>query len=306
MRASVAWLTAVALATTSAVTQAKPGRLDDTPCKGCILALPPEPTTPLPLLVLLHGDGAQAPSTLVTAWERFTRPKGIALLALSCPRDLRCEGSWWRWDGDPAWLDAQVRAVAATHPVDPTRVWLAGWSGGASYLGRRLEDLPSTFAGVVFHGGGIPPRTSTCTAAPLPTFFLVGDGNPLHHLATALRDEAKSCHHDVTWSLVASADHAAEWRALDTRGPEVVAWLLAHPRAAAVAPVEVPDAAPVTASPATASSPPPPAPAPRATAAPPSSRAGCTFSPEPAPPGGWVALLAAVLAVRRRRPLTTS
>ncbi len=270
---------------------AAPRRLEDTPCKGCVLALPDvtDAGAETPLLVLLHGDGGHAPSALVSAWERSTRAGGIALLALRCPRDLGCtEGSFWKWDGSPAWLDDQVRAVRASHAIDATRVWLAGWSGGASYLGRRLEDLSNTFAAVVFHGGGIPPHAGACASHPLPTYFLVGDKNPLHGLAVSLRDEAKRCGHDVTWDLVPGADHAREWTSLAPRAPSIVAWLQEHPR-------------PSPASSAPAQAAPAPAPAPeKPNANAPRPRAGCTASPSSPSP---LSLIPLALLLRRRRPL---
>ena len=233
-----------ALALFAAAPRAHATRLADTPCKGCLASVPTTADAgPTPLLVLLHGDSGHAPKQLVDAWERATAARGIALLALACPRELGCEGSFWRWNGDPAWLGAQVRALDARVPIDPRRVWLLGWSGGASYLGYRLPELGEGFAAVVFHGGGIPPASSTCAARPLPSYFLVGDKNPLHGLAVRLRDEATRCAHDVTWDLLPGADHAGEWNARATHAAATLAWLEAHP-APAPHPAPTPEPAP--------------------------------------------------------------
>ncbi len=58
---------------------------------------------------------------------------GVILLAPRCPRALGCAaGSWWQWydasGHDPAWLGAQIDAVAARFPVD-----------GAAGLRHRLQ-----------------------------------------------------------------------------------------------------------------------------------------------------------------------
>lgn len=256
--------------------------------------------------MLLHGDGGQAPLRLVEAWERLAAPRGIALLALACPRDLGCQGSWWQWDGDPAWLGEQVRAASTKVAIDPARVALVGWSGGASYLGRRLEDLGPPFSAVVFHGGGIPPAGAPCAARPLPTYFLVGDENPLHHLAVRLRDEARRCGHAVAWDLVPGADHAGEWKAQVTRGEAVLGWL-ATPRAPIDAGREAGDAGAspratepsARPAPRETSAPSPPAPAP-----PPRARSGCATATATTREGTRVPVALAVLALlgRRRRP----
>jgi MYXO-CTERM domain-containing protein len=279
-------------------------RTVDVPCKGCILSVPATEAGAAPLLVLLHGDGGESPLRLVEAWERFAAPRGIALLALACPRDLGCHGSWWQWDGDPAWLAARVEAARAHARIDPARVALVGWSGGASYLGRRLEDLGPTFSAVVFHGGGIPPAGS-CAARPLPTYFLVGDGNPLHHLAMRLRDDAARCGHEVTWDLIPRADHAGEWKAQAARAEAVLAWVSSHPRAA-VAAVATPRDAGATPPPSTLAS--PDAAVTTPASAPPPTRppSGCATasagaSPSPHPLVRMVALALVLGALRRRR-----
>src|SRR5579862_1765049 len=101
-------------------------------CKGCTLELP-ETTDPVPLVVVLHGDREPA-SAAAARWRPATTQHGWALLALQCPTELGCKGSWWQWDGDPSWVRDQVTAAATQHAIDPARIYLVGWSGGASYI----------------------------------------------------------------------------------------------------------------------------------------------------------------------------
>lgn len=183
----------------------------------------------LPLLVLLHGDSGAGPTQLRAAWEKAATAHGVELLALQCPADLGCKGSWWQWNGDPAWLGKQVDTFAKTHSIDRDRVYVAGWSGGASYLGFRAPELAKDFAAVVYHGGGIP-WWSGCEGKRAPSLFLVGDRNPLHHLAVRLREQHESCHDDVAWRLVPGADHAAEWKALASNADAILEWLLTKKR----------------------------------------------------------------------------
>jgi hypothetical protein len=80
------------------------------------------------------------------AWERFAAPRGVAVLALACPVELGCKGSFWRWNGAPSWIVTQVDRLASHHAIDRSRTWLAGWSGGASYIGLRTQELERTFS----------------------------------------------------------------------------------------------------------------------------------------------------------------
>ena len=196
------------------------------PCAGCVLALP-HADHPVPLVVVLHGDREHARDA-AARWRGPIAKRGWALLALECPCK---QDSFWQWDGDPAWVGTQVAAVEAHARIDPARVYLVGWSGGASYIGWRAKAWAPAFAAVVLHGGGMPPGDADCPAAGLPAYFLVGDRNPLHHLAKDLRAYFDACHEDVMWDLVRGADHDGERRALTARkAATILDWLAARPR----------------------------------------------------------------------------
>jgi poly(3-hydroxybutyrate) depolymerase len=207
------------------------------PCADCVL-LPANRPDPAPLVVLLHGDNESARAR-AAMWQKPLQARGIALLSLACPKDLGCAGSFWRWDGDPRWLAEQVEAAAKQIPIDRSRVWLIGWSGGASYLGYRVREIPPIFAALVFHGGGMAPRpreepdeAASCASPPLPALFLVGDKNPLHALVLALRKSLSRCAHELAWHLIPGAAHDGERAALadPKRVAAVLSWLEQHPR----------------------------------------------------------------------------
>ena len=206
---------------------------EEPPCKGCRLALPPASPdgAKVPLLVVLHGDH-QPTATPHDAWTRLALKHGIGVLTLACPADLGCKGSYWQWDGDPSWVSAQVAKVEATRQVDRDRLWIAGWSGGATWLGMHAQSFAQTFAATIIHGGGLAPRAPGCGDTKASVYFLVGDKNPLHQLAVGLREHYRTCDADLSWDLVRGADHGGEWASLASHGAKLVEWLLAHPRAA--------------------------------------------------------------------------
>ncbi|MEO7092704.1 MAG: PHB depolymerase family esterase [Polyangiales bacterium] len=201
------------------------------PCTSCTLDVPAKLDAPVPLLVVLHGDRDHAANT-AKRWRAAAKARGWALLSLECPTAEGCEGSWWQWNGDPAWVLAQVAEVQRTVGVDidPARIYLAGWSGGATYIGMRAAWWTDLISGVVIHGGGHRPGAN-CPASALPAYFLVGDANPLHRGAVDLRAWFDGCQHDVAWDLVKRGDHDKEERALTTaKAIAILDWLAARPR----------------------------------------------------------------------------
>ena len=197
-------------------------------CKRCVVELPTG-SDPVPLVVVLHGDREHAPAA-AARWHTAVKQRGWALLALDCPTELGCIDSFWKWDGDPSWVIAEVETVRARRAIDPRRIYLVGWSGGASYIGSRAPDWTATFAALVIHGGGMPPRSTDCASHGPPAYFLVGDNNPLHGLNERLRDYLEACHQEVTWDLVRGGDHAREEAALTAKkAAAILDWLDARP-----------------------------------------------------------------------------
>ena len=201
------------------------------PCRswtGWIVALAllwsaPASAEPKPLLVVLHGDGERA-SAARTRWERVAKQRGFVVFAPQVPSGT----SWWKWNGDPQWLKDRVAKIAG---VDPKRIYAAGWSGGATYLGMRAHAWGDTFAALVAHGGGMAPADDACPDRTPPAYFLVGDANPLHHLAGDMHEFFARCEKAVVWDLVRGGDHAGERRALDAKKARVILdWLVTHTR----------------------------------------------------------------------------
>ena len=228
------WILAALFATILlALPLAREARADDL-CAGCRLSFPeaaPGATDKVPLVVTLHGD-YQPVSTMHDAWRRIAVPRGVAVLSLACPTSLGCKGSWWRWDGAPAWILGEIAKVEKRRAIDRDRLYLAGWSGGGSYMGWRAQELSQTFAAFVIHGGGMPPATPACASEKVPVYFLVGDKNPYHYLGKELATYFRGCGSTVTWDLLKDAEHPAEWNALPGRGRKVMDFLLSHTRLA--------------------------------------------------------------------------
>lgn len=201
------------------------------PCEKCTLDVPPSARTPVPLLVVMHGNHEDA-ADAARRWREAARARNWAVLSLHCPRGNGCEdGKWYQWKQTPEWVTQQVAELGRTLDIDETRLFLAGWSGGATAIGKHATSWDRMFAAVVFHGGGQPPPDRICPAHELPAYFLVGDENPAHPAAKRLRGYYESCGQEYVWDLVPGANHAREDQALDReKAIQILDWLDQHAR----------------------------------------------------------------------------
>ena len=205
------------------------------PCGGCTLDVSAS-AEPVPLVVVLHGDTDNARER-AAKWRAAVAKRGWALLSLDCPDELGCAGSWYKWKHDPSWVRDQVREVTARHRIDASRLYLVGWSGGATFIGKHLHEWPRMFAAIVIHGGGVPPQSDECLARSLPAYFLVGDENPAHGGSRRLRAFFDECEQAVVqWDLLPGANHRDEDAALTpAKADQILRWLANHRRDEAVA-----------------------------------------------------------------------
>jgi poly(3-hydroxybutyrate) depolymerase len=195
----------------------------EAPCKGCLLELP-KGEDAVPLVVVLHGDREHAKNA-AARWRAAVKAKGWAMLALECPKDEGCKDSFWKWDGDTKWVLDQIAAAGKQRTLG--RVYLVGWSGGATYLSRHPKAWEGVATALVFHGGGTAPFDQTCVS--LPAYFLVGDKNPLHYLTQGLREYFDTCKATIVWDLVKGGDHAREAKALTAKKARAILdWLEAR------------------------------------------------------------------------------
>ncbi|MBI5531316.1 MAG: hypothetical protein HY898_01275 [Deltaproteobacteria bacterium] len=208
----------------------------DFPCKGCDLRLPPTPDSarPAPLLVLLHGDLGDA-WRMTRAFSAAAQSDGMILSSLRCPKDLGCKGSWWRWyltsQHDPGWIEAQIAAIAKEAPVDAHRTYVAGYSGGASYLGYYVPTHPQVFAAASHVAGGVK-FTSQCSTCKTPVHFLLGNQDPMIGMYTDYFHKwYEECGgHPMVWKILPGITHETIVGFVQTTwARQLTAWMLQYP-----------------------------------------------------------------------------
>lgn len=292
--------------------------IESWPCKGCMTFAPAGDGTPRPLLIALHGDDAGT-GKLFRALRPACEQERVILVSLRCPTELGCRTSYWQWSStsthDPAWIGAQIAATKARFAVDPSRIYAAGYSGGATYLGWYGPTHPGDFAAIAHIAGGMPWGTP-CPTCKVPVLFTLGPTDPmLVPYTRPLRDYYAACGgHEIVWETLPGVTHESVIPTVQAgKGKAIVAWLLAHHAACGDALADAGIAAPTPVDSdagATADAALPPAPPPRIEAPAPlrveprASSCACDLG---APrgdvaPAVWLALLALVATRRTRSP----
>lgn len=126
-----------------------------------------EPGERLPLIVMLHGCGQDAASFAAsTRMNRVALRERFLVLYPEQDRLANVQGCWnWygtdtgRAYGEAALIMKAIDQACLLHPVDKTRVAVAGLSAGASMAALLVTRHPGRFSALIMHSG-IPPGTA--------------------------------------------------------------------------------------------------------------------------------------------------
>jgi polyhydroxybutyrate depolymerase len=165
--------------------------------RRALLQLPPAPAG-APLVVMLHGAGGTAAvAEQQTGWSAKAVARGVAVLLPegtppdpSSPPSFRLNPQLWN-DGsgrghvarqgtdDVGFIMALVDRLIDQHALDHARVYLTGFSNGASLIFRIGAERPGRIAGIAPVAGHcwIEPGRLT---PPVPLFHIAGDADPLN------------------------------------------------------------------------------------------------------------------------------
>jgi poly(3-hydroxybutyrate) depolymerase len=167
-----------------------------------------KPSTPAPLIVMLHGSGRNGLS-LVEPWKDLAKQEGVILAGPDS-----ANSALWNIPADgPDFLHDLVEMLKSKYPVNPRRVYLFGHSAGASFslLMSLLES--EYFAATAIHAGALQPaayKMIEYAKRKTPISIQVGTEDRFFSLkdVRATRDELNKQGFAVELTEIAKHDHA--------------------------------------------------------------------------------------------------
>ncbi len=166
-----------------------------------------KPSSPVPLIVMLHGSGHVGMS-LVEKWKDLAKREGI-IIAGPDSTDSR---SWSSPQDGPDFLHDLVEELKAKYPINPRRVYLFGHSAGAIFSLQMSLLESQYFAATAVHAGALRPNDSDLidlAQRKIPIFIQVGDVDPFFSLKAvrATRDALNAKGFSVQLTELPGHDH---------------------------------------------------------------------------------------------------
>jgi poly(hydroxyalkanoate) depolymerase family esterase len=129
------------------------------------------PSTPVPLVVALHGCGQTADGfRALTHWDMLGESKGFIVLLPQQDNSNNPLGCWnffqdasmHRGAGDPARIAAVTSLIENSYNVDPHRVYVTGLSAGGAMASVMGATYPDYYAAIGIGSGCEYAATATC------------------------------------------------------------------------------------------------------------------------------------------------
>lgn len=210
MKRPVIWLVLAWLATTGS--PADPIRIRfpyegrERTAYACLSTnLPPESSAPL--VLLLHGSG-QGGRAMARLWEPTARQAGFVAVAPDA-RDLQ---AWHGVHDGPGFLREAIEAVVTRQRIDPRRIYLFGYSGGAHFGIQMALAESEYFAAAAFYAGELRPEQAAViqlARRKIPIMLFAGNDDrvvPPDRTRAAAR-MLEECGFPATFSLLRGWSH---------------------------------------------------------------------------------------------------
>jgi pimeloyl-ACP methyl ester carboxylesterase len=180
------------------------------------------PQKAIPLLLALHGDEG-TPDYIYSVFKGLQGTSGGAFI-LVAPKAPFGGGSWYQSTSNhTTFINAVIDKLLKQYNIDQDRIWVTGWSGGATFLGYYAIKRQDILAAVVYHmggggGGSYSPPAGSCK---IPGRFVIGTADFLYNLAQKQYNTMKQNGHSVKWVELPGVGHKFDNKTL----PATWTWL---------------------------------------------------------------------------------
>jgi polyhydroxybutyrate depolymerase len=154
-----------------------------------------------PLVFVLHGAGGNGERAVRQyGWQALADTEGFVVVGPDAatpfsgrPADLRTNPRLWndgsqrggpniRGSDDTAFVAAIIELLVRTHGIDRSRVYVAGFSMGASMTQRLGQEMAGRIGAIVPVAGMMTPLARELSR-PMPVLYISGDSDPLNPVA---------------------------------------------------------------------------------------------------------------------------
>ncbi len=154
-----------------------------------------------PLVFVLHGAGGSGQRAVRQyGWQALADAEGFVVVGPDAatpfpdrPADFRTNPRVWndgsqrggrhvRSSDDSALVAAMMELLVRTHGIDRSRVYVTGFSSGASMTQRLGQEMAGRIAAIAPVAGIMIPLAGELPR-PLPVLYISGDADPLNPVA---------------------------------------------------------------------------------------------------------------------------
>lgn len=180
------------------------------------------PQKAIPLLLALHGDEGK-PDYIFSSFQTMQSDSNGAFI-LVAPRAPFGGGSWYQaTSSHETFINAVIAKLLGLYNIDQDRIWVTGWSGGATFLSYYAIKRQDILAAVVFYmggggGGSYSPAPNSCK---IPCRWVVGTNDFLYSMAKKKYNALTQSGHATVWIDLPGVSHSFQKSTL----PGTWSWL---------------------------------------------------------------------------------
>ncbi len=180
------------------------------------------PSKAMPVLLALHGDEGTS-DYIYSVFRGLQNDTGGAFILIA-PKAPFGGGSWYKATSSHyTFINNVISWTLSKYNIDQDRLWITGWSGGATFLGYYAPKRQDILAAVIYHmgAGGVGSYSPPPASCKVPARFVIGSNDFLYKLASSHYSLLKGQGHQVDWIELKGVGHSFQKSTL----PATWSWL---------------------------------------------------------------------------------